>query len=266
MASRRAIVAAIIIVTVLGSLALGPPSVPTSGAWALAREVMAAAVQPAMVHQTEVPSDAPPLLWRVAAAAGRTVVFAAAALGLSLVAGFGLGVAGSTGRAERETRLRRWIGRAARLVSAGLRSVHELLWAALLLAAVGSPPWVAMVAIALPFAGAFGKVFGEQLDEVDDRAGRVLRAAGVPRSLAFGMGILPAAAPGLIAYAFYRFECAVRSAAVIGFFGVPTLGAEIITAFNASQYGEMWTAVYAVVLVSIGVEWWSAAVRRRLAA
>ena len=49
----------------------------------------------------------------------------------------------------------------------------------------------------------------------------------------------------MTAYAFYRFECALRSAAVLGFFGFPTLGSlPRSSRSRASYYGEVWTYLY----------------------
>ena len=68
----------------------------------------------------------------------------------------------------------------------------------------------------------------------------------------------------MIAYAFYRFECALRSSAVLGFFGFPTLGLSIKHAFNSSNYGEVWTFLYVLLFLIVIFDWWSGAVRNRL--
>ena len=63
--------------------------------------------------------------------------------------------------------------------------------------------------------------------------------------------------PDLIAYAFYRFECVLRSSAVLGFFGFPTLGLYIRQSFDSTSYGEVWTYLYvllALVIVFDSVE------------
>ena len=43
--------------------------------------------------------------------------------------------------------------------------------------------------------------------------------AGAGSRQVFVFGLLPRALPDMGAYAFYRFECALRSAAILGFFG-----------------------------------------------
>ena len=72
----------------------------------------------------------------------------------------------------------------------------------------------------------------------------------------------------MTAYTFYRFECALRSATVLGFFGTfglpPTLGVRIREAFGATDYGEAWTHLWMLVILVVVFDWWSGAVRRRL--
>ena len=78
--------------------------------------------------------------------------------------------------------------------------------------------------------------------------------------------MLPRALPDMVAYALYRFECGLRSAAVLGFFGLPTLGYHLAASFENLHYGEVWTYLYTLLGLVILVDWWSGSVRRRLVA
>ena len=153
-----------------------------------------------------------------------------------------------------------------RVVIVGMRSVHELLWAVLFLAAFGLNSASAVIAIAIPYAGTLAKVFSEMIDEASRDAGHALRAAGASPLQVFCFGLLPRAVPDMSAYAFYRFECAVRSSAILGFFGFPTLGYFISAAFENLHYGEVWTYLYVLSALVIGIEIWSGAMRRRFVA
>jgi phosphonate transport system permease protein len=77
---------------------------------------------------------------------------------------------------------------------------------------------------------------------------------------------VPRALPDMCAYAFYRYECAVRSSAILGFFGFPTLGYSISASFDNLHYGEVWTYLYALMALVVAVELWSGALRRRFVA
>jgi phosphonate transport system permease protein len=249
-------------------LGLAPSQlVPAEGGGELAGRFFAAALRPALAHEADfVPPGSPPFLLRVAEALRLTVVYAAAAMSLALLLGLPLGCLASAswweGRAAGGATMR-W---ALRLVIVALRSVHELLWAVVFLAAFGAAPATAVLAIALPFAGTLAKVFSEMLDEAPRRAADALHALGATPARRFLFGLLPAAAPDMAAYTFYRFECAVRAAAVMGFFGIPTLGYFLKLSFDNIHFREVWTYLYALIAVVLLLEAWSARLRRRFVA
>jgi phosphonate transport system permease protein len=74
------------------------------------------------------------------------------------------------------------------------------------------------------------------------------------------------ALPDIGAYSFYRFECALRSSAILGFFGPETLGKFIRLAWNENHYGEVWTYLYTLFALILLADWWSGVLRRRYAA
>lgn len=261
-------------------LRLDPRSLwPDGAAWSLAREFFGRAFSPAIAHESaSLPPDTPSILTIALRAAVTTVVFAAAAMPpsivLGLLLGFGASTAWWTGDREsggpRRIAWRRMLGpvvsAVCRVAAAALRSVHELLWAVLLLAAFGVTPLAAVAALALPYGGTLAKVFAEMIDEAPRDAAGALAEAGADAWQVFWWGRLPRALPDMIAYALYRFECALRSAAVLGFFGFPTLGYHLAASFENLHYGEVWTYLWTLLLLVVTVDWWSGAVRRRLAA
>ena len=60
-----------------------------------------------------------------------------------------------------------WSSRAVRSFAASIRAVHELFWGLLLLQVAGLSTLTGVLAIAIPYAGIFAKVFGEFLEESD---------------------------------------------------------------------------------------------------
>jgi len=273
-AGRRAGVLLVLLAAGIASfvaLDLSPASlVPSRGGLDVFLSFVARAARPALTYEGSfVPGDAEPLLWKALHAARRTLIFAAAAMSLSLILGILLGIPASAawwggGSPSRPRRLLRHAGYGAARVSLTLmRSVHELLWAVLFLAAFGFNTFAAVIAIAIPYGGTLAKIFSEMLDEADPGAAAALRASGATPLQAFLFGLLPRALPDMAAYAFYRFECAVRSSAILGFFGYPTLGYFIKASFENLHYGEVWTYLYALFLVIVILEAWSGALRRR---
>ncbi len=196
-----------------------------------------------------------------AAAARTTLAYAAAGTALSLLLGFAGALA-----AARMTWRRRGPWLTVRAALALPRGVHEVVWGLALLTVLGLDPWVAVLAIALPFGAVTAKVFSELLDEAPQRPYRALRAAGAARLPALLYAAVPLAARDMLAYAFYRFECAIRSAAVLGLVGAGGLGFELALSFQSLRYDEMWTLLYALIGLSALADAWSGLVRRRAGA
>ncbi len=210
----------------------------------------------------------PELSWALAGtvvtAAWRTLAYALAGLSLALVLGVPLGVVASGVLAR--TRWARWcsVGGARGLLGV-LRAVHELVWAWLLVAAVGLSPWAGVLALALPYAGILGRVLAELLQDADEAPLEALRRAGASEAQVLAHGRLPLIAADAVGYIFYRLECGIRSAAVLSFVGLGGLGFHIQTALADLDFARAWTFVWAMALLMVAVDAWSSAVRRGLA-
>lgn len=250
----------IVIVPVLWSLQRAVPAgqalVNRGGLGALG-ELLATAAHPALGSE---------FLGVVLRATGVTVAYAilGAAGALLIGAAGGLVLSDAVwGRSPRAS------VRAVRLVLRGLlvavRSIHELIWALLLLSVLGLDPLVAVLAIALPFGAQTAQVFGETLDGVPPGPLAALRGAGVRGLPALAYGLVPGAGPLLISYSFYRLECSIRSTVLLGVVGVGGLGQELVVSLSSRNWGEVWTLVGAVLLLSAVVDLWSSRLRSDLA-
>jgi len=207
----------------------------------------------------------------MASAAVSTVAYAVLGTVLSLVLGLVGGVLcaevwwleGRHGAARRR-------GAAGWVTVRGLlvlpRAIHEVIWGLVLLSVLGLTPLVAVLAIGIPFGAVTAKVFAELLDETPRRAYVAALAAGTPRLAALLYTLMPSAWSDLLSYGFYRFECAIRSAAILGLIGAGGLGFQLALSLQTLDYAEVWTALYALILLSAATDLWSSAVRRRRAA
>ena len=250
--------------------------VPREGGRSILALFMEGALNPALDYEaTSVPEGTPPLLAKVADAALNTLLFAIAGMSLALVFGLVLGFLGSTSwwRADGAVsplgrgplrQLMPLFYAGVRALIALMRSVHELLWAILFLAAFGLNNFSAVIAIAIPYGGTLAKVFSELLDECPKESARSLRAIGAGPLQVFLWGLLPRAIGDMSAYSFYRFECAVRSSAILGFFGYPTLGYFLRLSAENVHYREVWTYLYALIAIVIVLELWSTKLRVRM--
>jgi phosphonate transport system permease protein len=143
------------------------------------------------------------------------------------------------------------------------RGVHEAVWGLLLVSVLGLDPLVAILAIGIPFGAISAKVVGELVDEVAGGAYLALRVTGAGRVAALLYGVLPVAGADIVSYGFYRLECALRAAAILGIIGAGGLGFQLALSFQALRYEEMWTLTYALVAVSGLADLWSSRLRRR---
>ena len=142
-----------------------------------------------------------------------------------------------------------------RLFCAFIRAIHEIFWAFLFLPVVGLNPVCGVLAIGIPYAGVFGKVFAEILQEADQRPQEGL-PADTGRISRFVYGVLPVIYDDLKSYTAYRFECALRSSAILGFIGLPTLGFHLETAFREGMYAESSALLYAFYLLIASLRYW----------
>lgn len=229
--------------------------------WQLATDFFGRALSPAWHFEGPYQGGTGALPLQALHAVLMTVMFAATSLSLALAGGLLLGFLGSFSLMR--GRLRPLVT-PARLLSNLLRAVHDLIWAVLLLAAFGRSPLIAVLAIALPYTGTLARIFAELMDETPADAADALTWSGATSWQRFAFGILPRALPEMIAYVFYRFECALRSAAVLGFFGFPTLGYYLAASFENLYFGEVWTYLYVLLGVILLVDWWSGRLRQEL--
>ena len=146
-----------------------------------------------------------------------------------------------------------------------LRSVPELIWALVFVRVVGLGPTAGVLAIALTFAGMLGKVYAEILESGDAHPAASLLRNGSGRLQTFLYALLPQSAAELTSYTLYRWECAIRSSAVLGFVGAGGLGQMMdasMKMFNGSEVATMLIVFMALVWLA---DRFSAALRKWLA-
>lgn len=144
------------------------------------------------------------------------------------------------------------------------RAIHELIWGLFCVNIFGLDPLVAVLGIAIPYGAIVTKVFSELLDETPRHPLMTLVNSGVSPLTACLYTLLPQASLDLLSYSFYRFECSIRSAAVLGIIGAGGLGYEILLSLQSLRYEQLWTLFYALISLSGSVDVCSALLRRRL--
>lgn len=205
------------------------------------------------------PDTSPAFLHKVAVAAWETLAMSALGTLLAAIAGLALALpaarlhAGDAALTRAPTRL---------LLNA-LRSIPELVWAALLLISAGLGPLAGTLALALHTAGVLGRLFAEAVENAPPGPAEALRAQGVGHGHVFLYATLPQVLPQLMSYTLYRWENNIRAAAVLGVVGAGGLGQ--LLAFHmglfhmpktATVLGAMLLLVAIVDAASLGARRW----------
>ena len=227
--------------------------------WAQFFSAEAAASMGRFVGEFFPPDTSPAFLHKVAVAAWETLAMSAVGTMLAAIAGLALALpaarlhAGDAARARAPTRL---------LLNA-LRSVPELVWAALLLISAGLGPLAGTLALALHTSGVLGRLFAEAVENAPPGPAEALRAQGVGHGRVFLYATLPQVLPQLMSYTLYRWENNIRAAAVLGVVGAGGLGQ--LLAFHmglfhmpktATVLGAMLLLVALVDAASLGTRRW----------
>lgn len=120
-----------------------------------------------------------------------------------------------------------WAGVAARRFLEFCRGVPEILFALILVFAVGIGPLAGVLAITIHATGALGKLFSEVNENASMRPVDGMKAVGGSWFEQMRYGILPQVLPNFTSYALWRFEINVRASAVVGFVGAGGIGSEL---------------------------------------
>jgi phosphonate transport system permease protein len=153
---------------------------------------------------------------------------------------------------------------ASRAVLSVFRSIPEYVWAFMFVRAVGLGPFPGVLALGVAYGGMLGKVYSEMLEAVDPQPLETLHAAGAGKSGVMLYGLLPEALPHLVSYTLYRWECAIRASAIMGFVGAGGLGQQIELSMRMFQFDEVLTLLGVLLLLVAAVDFISGRVRARV--
>ena len=138
--------------------------------------------------------------------------------------------------------------RFVRLTLSFMRSIHEIFWVMLLMNPFGLTHITAILGIAIPFTAIIAKVYAEIIEESDKKSLNAL-PHGTTMLSGFLFAVLPGVWKELRSYTAYRFECALRSSAVIGFVGFPTLGYHLDAYFKEGFYSQTAAMFYSFLVI-----------------
>lgn len=150
----------------------------------------------------------------------------------------------------------------ARGILGFLRAIHELVWAWIFVAAIGLNPLGAVIALAIPYAGALGKVYADLLMEVNPKAVETAKLSGASNMQALFYVYFPLAFKEMLSYTLYRLECAVRSSSVLSFVGLGGLGFQIQLALQDMNFNRVWIYIYFLIALVLIISTWNNTLRK----
>jgi phosphonate transport system permease protein len=206
------------------------------------------------------PTGDPAFLARLAKASLETL--AMSAVGTLLAAAFGLLLAVPASRTHEGDRAR-W-RTPTRLVLNVLRSIPELVWAALLLISAGLGPLAGTLALAMHTTGVLGRLFAEAIENAPPGPAFALRVQGVPEGRIFLHATLVQVLPQLLSYTLYRWENNIRAAAVLGVVGGGGLGQMLAFHMGLFQMSETSSILIAMMALVAMVDLLSYVSRRMM--
>lgn len=153
---------------------------------------------------------------------------------------------------------------AARLLLNTLRTVPELVWAMLLVSAVGLGTFPGVLALSLHATGGLGKFYAEAIEAVNPGVIEAVEATGASRFKVIWFGILPSCLPVMMSTTLWYWEVNNRSATVLGLVGAGGIGLAFTHAIQDFQYRVAITCLILIVLILTVIDRISAALRARV--
>jgi len=150
-----------------------------------------------------------------------------------------------------------WVARTLLTI---LRSIPDLLWAAILVPILVVGPLPGAVALTLFSIGILAKLGSETVESIDPGPLEALRATGAGRFATIVYAVLPQVAATMVSYILYIFEINVRASVIIGYVGAGGIGFRLQERLNFFDYtgvGLIILVIFIVVLVIDGLSVWA---------
>lgn len=150
-----------------------------------------------------------------------------------------------------------WIARTLLTI---VRSIPDLLWAAILVPILVVGPLPGAIALTLFSIGILAKLGSETVESVDPGPLEALRAAGAGRISTIVYAVVPQVAATMVSYILYVFEINVRASVIIGLVGAGGIGFTLQTRLNFFDYtgvGLIILVIFVVVLIIDSISVWA---------
>ena len=145
-----------------------------------------------------------------------------------------------------------------------IRSIPALVWVLVFIPLAGLGSSAATIAIAVDTIGNLGRLFVDELEEIEEGPIEAMRTTGASRSQTIVFGMLSQVKSSFIAWTLYILEINVRIAVTVGVYGAGGLGQIVEVQRGTRQYTNMMAGLLCIFVLIISVELFSQRLRARL--
>jgi phosphonate transport system permease protein len=146
------------------------------------------------------------------------------------------------------------------------RTVPDIVFALIFVAAFGLGALPGILAVALHTTGTLGKLFTEVVENIDMGPVEGVASTGGSWLAQVRFAVTPQVLSNLVSYALLRFEINVRGATVIGFVGAGGIGQDLIVAIRKFYYSDVSAMLLMIIATVMIIDMISARLRHRLLA
>lgn len=120
------------------------------------------------------------------------------------------------------------------------------------------------LALSVVTIASLGKLFSEAVENIDQGPIEALQATGANRLQTVLYGVVPQIIPDFTSFIIYHWDINVRISTIIGFVGGGGIGYYLSQRINGFEYSKAGTAIWAIVLVVMAMDFLSAEARKRM--
>ncbi|MGA7194520.1 MAG: phosphonate ABC transporter, permease protein PhnE [Anaerolineales bacterium] len=139
-----------------------------------------------------------------------------------------------------------------------VRAVDTIVWGLIVIVWVGLGSFAGVIALTIHSIAALGKLFSEEIEHIDTGPVEAVSATGANLIQTIRYAIIPQITPSFLAYSLLRWDINMRSATVIGFVAGGGIGFFVVETVRQGGYQQYATALWAVVIVIVLVDYISA--------
>ena len=145
-----------------------------------------------------------------------------------------------------------------------IRAIPAIVWLLIYIPILGISPATGVLAIATDTIGNLGRLFTDELEEIDDGPIEAIRSTGGSRAQVVIFGMLSQVTNSFIAWTLYILEINTRIAITLGVLGVGGLGMYIDGRLGLLEYPTAAAGIVAVIVIVLSIELVSSRIRAYL--